>query len=149
MSKSYQGSYELITSSGLFLASSVLGYLIGNQKVAMGVFVVWLTSWLFHWPKPDRIPNKIFRYIDMTSNAVLSCIFIHEIWPDRRLRFCVWIVIGITAVYVLRKLYFADKLTPSEEMHTHALLVHVPWYLTFAYCHYIYHYDTVSFTMHT
>ena len=139
---SYQGSYELVTTSGLFLASSVLGFLIGNRKIAAGVFVVWLTSWMYHWPKRQEVSNKVFRTIDMVSNAILSCMFIHEIWPDKRLRTCAWTVVGITVGYAIRKM-LVKHVTPEKELHLHALFVHVPWYLTFAYCHYVFHSDTI------
>lgn len=138
----YQGSFELVITSGLFLASSVFGCLFGNRKVASYIFIVWFTSWLYHWPKPDYIPNDYFKYIDITSNAILTCWFLTEIWPDKRLRIGVWTVVCINVLFVLNQLYFK----PNEDIvnHMHALCMHVPWYITFAYCHYVHHSDMIT-----
>lgn len=135
----YQGSYELLTTSHLFLASSLIGLFLKERvheeysdfigKMIFGTFLVYLTSILYHFPK--EIDNHIFRQMDLTSNILLGSYFTFRLY-QMKLYQPVFLALIVLISYL--GMSFVKE---RNKMMDHMIFIHIPVYLSFSYIYYL------------
>lgn len=131
----YQGSYELLTTSHLFLASSCIGYYMENYEISLGIFIVYLTSIMYHYPK--EMDNQIFRKMDITSNFILGFYFCYQLFKMKIYLpvICAFIIVSI---YIIFASYCKEdmEMMANSKVTNHIIFIHIPVYLTFSYIHF-------------
>lgn len=126
----YKGSKILFTSSHLFLFSSLYGFYIGNWKVSIGMFIVYLTSIYYHYEGGEK--KKI---IDMTSNIILGLYYSYQFYKEKiYLPGIIGLIVFSMYIWVKR----IEEYRENNEMN-HFMMVHIPIYLGFTYLHYLYY----------
>lgn len=127
--KEYKGSNILFTSSHLFLFSSLFGFYIGNWKLSIGMFIVYLTSIYYHYQG-----GKERKMIDMTSNIILGLYYSYQFYKEK-----IYLP-GIIGLLVIGMYIGVKKIEEYKENHemNHFIFVHIPIYLGFMYIQYLY-----------
>ncbi len=135
----YQGSYELLTTSHLFLASSLIGFFIKSKikddhidfinKMIIGTFMVYITSVMYHFPK--ECDNQIFRQMDICSNLLLGSYFTFQLYQMKMYQPV------FLAIIVLSSYFCMKWIKERNKMMDHMIFIHIPVYLTFSYIYYL------------
>ncbi len=135
----YQGSYELLTTSHLFLASSLIGFCIKSKikndhidfihKMIFGTFLVYITSFMYHFPK--ECDNQIFRQMDICSNLLLGSYFTFQLYQMKMYQPV------LLAIIVLSSYFCMKWIKERNKMMDHMIFIHIPVYLTFSYIYYL------------
>ena len=125
----YKGSKILLTSSHLFLFSSLFGFYIKNWNVSIGMMIVYLTSIYYHFRGGEK--KKI---LDMTSNIILGLYYSYRFY-NRGNYLPGFIGIIVLSLYMgIKKI---EDYKDNDEMN-HFIFIHIPIYLGFMYIHYKY-----------
>jgi hypothetical protein len=135
----YQGSYELCTTSHLFLASSLIGFFIKNkvkdehtdfiQKMMIGTLFVYITSVMYHLPKEGD--NQLFRKMDICSNLLLGSYFTFRLYQMKMYQPVLFAII-VLCIYLGMKF-----IKERNKMMDHLIFIHIPVYLSFSYIYYL------------
>ncbi len=124
----YNGNSLLLISSQLFLIACISAIYFKNYKIALGLFIVYLTSIYYHWKGSTKA-----LYIDTLSNLMLGIIFSFIFLFNKQK--ILYSVLGLF-IFILYSFIRKNNLKNTDLDYQHVLILHIPLFITFMIMNY-------------
>lgn len=124
----YNGHPLLLISSQLFLIACISAIYFKNYKVAIGLFIVYLTSIYYHW----KGSTKAF-YVDIISNLMLGIVFSFIFLFNKQK--IIYSVLGLL-IFILFSYIRKNNLQNIDLDYQHVLILHIPLFVIFMIMNY-------------